>query len=377
MKILMTADPLGGGWAYTMELCAGLGEFGVEIALATMGRPLSDPQREEVAALEHVQLHESHYRLCWMSESWDDVDRAGHWLLELEAVVDPDLIHLNDLGHGHLPWQAPMVLVAHSCVCSWWRAVKGEAAPRNEWYRYRQRAAAGCRRANMVVAPSQAMLAAFLSEYGSSRQVQVIYNGRDFPEELLWEQLWRQKEPFCFSAGRLWDEAKNIAALARVAPDLLWEVKVAGEQYGATDLATVEFLGHLDGWEMADQLYRASIYVMPAKYEPFGLSILEAARSGCTLVLGDIPSLREIWGDAACFVNPDDPENLKRALNELAQQPQLREELAQRAWRRAHQYTRARMATEYWQSYQQIMAQARSPSRVALAKKALTWHPPA
>ena len=41
---------------------------------------------------------------------------------------------------------------------------------------------------------------------------------------------------------------------------------------------------------------RASIYALPARYEPFGLSILEAALSGAALVLGDIPSLREVWG---------------------------------------------------------------------------------
>src|SRR5690606_39811377 len=112
MKILMTADPLGGVWPYTLELCTGLQGFGVEVVLATLGRPLSETQRAEVAALEHVQLHESHYRLCWMPNAWDDVERAGEWLLELEAEVGPDLIHLNDLGHGHLPWQAPVVLVA-------------------------------------------------------------------------------------------------------------------------------------------------------------------------------------------------------------------------------------------------------------------------
>ena len=50
---------------------------------------------------------------------------------------------------------------------------------------------------------------------------------------------------------------------------------------------------------------RAAIYALPARYEPFGLSILEAALSGCALVIGDIPSLREIWADAALFVPSD------------------------------------------------------------------------
>lgn len=100
MKILMTADPLGGVWPYTLELCTGLRTFGVEIALATMGRPLSEAQRAEVGALEHVQVHESPYRLCWMPEPWGTAGLAtgpailqgthGHGVLaELSADHGP------------------------------------------------------------------------------------------------------------------------------------------------------------------------------------------------------------------------------------------------------------------------------------------------
>jgi hypothetical protein len=46
--------------------------------------------------------------------------------------------------------------------------------------------------------------------------------------------------------------------------------------------------------------------VLPARYEPFGLSVLEAALSGCALVPGDIASLRGNWDGVAEFVCPDD-----------------------------------------------------------------------
>jgi hypothetical protein len=38
-KVLMTADTVGGVWTYALELAAGLGEHGVEVAIATMGAP--------------------------------------------------------------------------------------------------------------------------------------------------------------------------------------------------------------------------------------------------------------------------------------------------------------------------------------------------
>jgi glycosyltransferase involved in cell wall biosynthesis len=64
-------------------------------------------------------------------------------------------------------------------------------------------------------------------------------------------------------------------------------------------------------------LARASIYVHPARYEPFGLAILDAALAGCALVLGDIPSLRELWHDAAIFVPTEDAARLSRELTAL------------------------------------------------------------
>ncbi len=76
---------------------------------------------------------------------------------------------------------------------------------------------------------------------------------------------------------------------------------------------------------------RASIYAMPARYEPFGLSILEAGLSGCALVLGDIPSLREHWDGAAAFVAPDDREALRSAIEGLIDSPARRAELGRRA----------------------------------------------
>jgi glycosyltransferase involved in cell wall biosynthesis len=69
---------------------------------------------------------------------------------------------------------------------------------------------------------------------------------------------------------------------------------------------------------------RAAIYVLPARYEPFGLSALEAALSGCALVLGDLPSLREIWGETAVFIPPDDSEALHSAVSALIGSPERR-----------------------------------------------------
>jgi glycosyltransferase involved in cell wall biosynthesis len=110
----------------------------------------------------------------------------------------------------------------------------------------------------------------------------------------------------------------------------------------------------LSGEELAGWLGRASIYALPARYEPFGLSALEAALSGCALVLGEIPSLREVWGDAACYAPPGDTAALEETLLELIRNEALRREIASRAGRRALAYAPERMAQGYVAEYRAL-----------------------
>jgi glycosyltransferase involved in cell wall biosynthesis len=102
---------------------------------------------------------------------------------------------------------------------------------------------------------------------------------------------------------------------------------------------------------MARAYGESAIYLFPALYEPFGLSILEAALSGCALVLGDIPSLREIWRDAAMFVPPREADAIARTVNEVIANDSLRHELGKRARARGAAYSVDRMADAYRTAY--------------------------
>ena len=169
------------------------------------------------------------------------------------------------------------------------------------------------------------------------------------------------------SAGRLWDAAKNIERLAAIAPELPWPVFVAGDlqhpQQNVQNSCLAEHcrrLGALSETELRTWFARASIYALPALYEPFGYTPLEAALSGCALVLGDIESLREIWSDAAAFVAPNDSEALKSALLRLINDEPHHLEMAQRARARALEFTSARMAESYFEAYLELLPRART-----------------
>jgi glycogen synthase len=359
LRILMTADTLGGVWTYTIELIKALEPFGMQIALATMGDNLNLRQREQVSALPQVTLYESNFKLEWMDNPWGDVDAAGEWLLNIDKEFKSDIVHLNNFCHGNLNWGKPVIMVVHSCVGSWWKAVKGEAAPA-DWEYYQNAVAAGLQAADLVVAPSGAMLQEAGELYGPFNQSQVIYNGQNTANF-----KYAAKEPFIFSMGRVWDDAKNIKQLAQVGAHLDWPVYIAGDARhpvtGETQqLPNVHFLGTLSQTEIINWLSRTAIFCLPAKYEPFGLAILEAALSGCALVVGDIPSQREIWGAAATYVNPDDAEALKVALTKLTEDEFVRNIMGFRAMQRGLQYNIKQTAFEYRNAYAQLLLQTTS-----------------
>jgi glycogen(starch) synthase len=358
-RVLMTTDTIGGVWSYALHLAAALARDNWQVSLATMGAPLCEGKRAEAARVPGLSLYESRYRLEWMDDSLEDVERAGAWLLQLEDAIAPDIVHLNGYAHGALPWRAPAIVVGHSCVLSWWEAVRGGPPPAG-WARYRSAVARGLQSASAVVAPSQAMLGALQRHYGELSAGRVIYNGRDChrPAET-------RKQPLVLTAGRLWDEGKNMAALERVAPRIPWPIYAAGaEQHPAgsrVEAAHLRLLGCLDSATMAAWYDRAAIYALPARYEPFGLSALEAALAGCALVLGNIPSLRELWADAALFVHPDDPEALRAALLCLIADNRLRALMASRAQQRARSFTAGRMAAGYLGLYAELLQELSAP----------------
>ena len=353
-RILMTADPIGGVWSYVLELARSLSVHGVEIALATMGQALSADQRREVVDEKNVTLYESVFRLEWMDDPWSDIERSGDWLLSLEADFRPDLVHLNGYVHASLPWQSPCLVVAHSCLLCWWQAVRHKVLPA-AFEQYRREVAKGLAAADMVAAPTAAMLAGVEKMYFPLPNTRVIHNARS-------RTKFRpgRKEDFILSVGRVWDDAKNIVTLANTAYQLPWPVYVAGEHRhpagGAVSFEGVNRLGFLAPETLAPWYAAASVYALPARYEPFGLTVLEAALSGCALVLGDIPSLRELWDGAAVFIDPDEGEALQAELRVLCADRARLASLGNLALARSRSFSSVRMTAGYLAVYRELMS---------------------
>lgn len=364
-RVLMTGDTVGGVWTFTLELAKGLAAYGIEVTLAAMGGEPGNDQRADAAAIPNLRLFTSGYKLEWMNSPWEDMKDSGRWLLEIERRFVPDAIHLNTYGHGSLKFGAPTVMTAHSCAVSWWKAVRGEPVP-ERWERYRGEVEKALRSVDFIAAPSYTMLRTLEENYGAGLPPgRVVANGCNTgmfyaPNELA-------KKPAILAAGRLWDEAKNIAAVAGIAGSLPWPVYLAGDMRhpDGTEpkIEGCRVLGRLAPAALARWYRKAAIYLHPARYEPFGLCVAEAALSGCALVLGDIASLRELWDGAAVFVPPDEPERMKAALEGLIASPELRAAMSCRAMARARKFTAEQMAEGYLDVYRMLAARRRAAWR--------------
>ncbi len=352
--ILMTVDAVGGVLTYALTLASELSKTGTKVHLAMMGPKPRAEQEAAIRAVPNVVLHESTFALEWMDDPWGDVGRAGDWLRELERQVRPDIVHLNGYCHGSAGFSAPVVIVAHSCVLSWWEAVEGKPAP-DRYAAYKEAVKRGLSAADAVIAVSQSMRGSLEHHYGPLPRTAVVPNGLPAPPPRT-----SDKEPFILAAGRVWDRGKNVEMLARVARELPWPVKVAGWDSNAHE--GVESLGWLAPEDLGAVMHRASIFALPSRYEPFGLTALEAALRGCALVLGDIPSQREVWGDAAVYVRPDDEKSLVDTITKLTTDAERRTQLAEAANLRARLYTPERTARAMRDLYEAILLARRAPT---------------
>ncbi len=346
-RILMTVDAVGGVWRYALDLAAALAPR--PVLLLGSGPQPSAAARAACATLGNVELRWCDLPLDWLVEDEAALRGTGALLQRIAAEWGAELLHLNlpsqaaDLADG-----IPVVVVAHSCVPSWWQAMRGGPLPA-AWGWQLARNRRGLQRADAVLVPSAAHAAALRRAYGPLERLGVVPNATAPVAELA------PKRPFVLAAGRWWDEGKGGAVLDAAARDGAWPVVMAGALEGPNGQRFApqhaDARGELASGDLAASMRHAAIFAAPSRYEPFGLGVLEAAMQGAALVLSDLPVFRELWQDTALLVPADDVPAWRAALGLLSRDPDRRARLGAAARRRAEAFTPARQATGVLAAY--------------------------
>ncbi len=361
--VLMTADAVGGVWSYALDLAGGLATQGVRVTLAVFGPAPSCGQIAAAALIPGLVLAELGGTLDWTAPTSADVDLQGIRLAMLAVDLRPDIIHLNSAAlAANARFPAPLVVACHSCVRTWWDAVKGQTPLPADLAWRGQMTARGYTAADALIAPSAAFAKATARAYDLGTEPQVVLNGRG-PSAQISSIGTAPSGPFALTAGRLWDEGKGMALLDIAAEKMKVPVLAAGALTGpnGAQLAPshLNALGQLCDMEMAGWFAARPIFVSTALYEPFGLAVLEAAKAGCPLVLSDIATFRELWDGCALFVDPRDPDAVAAAVESLAGDDSRRERLGSAAMERAGVYTQDKMTNATLTIYQALMANVR------------------
>lgn len=338
LRLMMTADAVGGVWTYALDLARGVAAAGGETALVVLGPSPSDDQQAEAVTIPGLRLIDTGLALDWTARNPAELEAAVSRVRELAWELRPDLVHLNSpaLASPEGP-PAPVLGACHSCLATWWAATKTGAPPADFAWRIDalRRGMAAC---DALVAPSRSFAAATAAAHDAALP-SVVYNGRR-PTASAAKDV---RAPFVFTSGRLWDEGKNLAVLdaatfrARLPLVAAGPLEGPGGEHVEPDHALA--VGRLDGKRVAEWLRRAPVYASSALYEPFGLGVLEAAQAGCALVLSDIPTFRELWDDAAVFADPRRPDAFAEALAALFTNDAERRRLGEAARRRAERFT--------------------------------------
>ena len=115
-------------------------------------------------------------------------------------------------------------------------------------------------------------------------------------------------------------EAKDVASYKQMSRELGLE-------------QNVRFAGFVSDEEVVRVMGSSRVFVFPSRKEGFAQAVSQAMGCGLCCILSDIPSLKEVYGDAASFVPVDDPQALAERIIHLLDTDDERGELAKRARR--------------------------------------------
>jgi glycosyltransferase involved in cell wall biosynthesis len=321
----------GGIGRYSAELLRLLPAQGVDVTPFTARHPRDDVSRamraQGLDGLEPVILP---LPAAALYDAWHLLGVAG----PARRVAPVDLLHAPSPAvppTGGLP----LVVTVHDAA----PLVMPDAFTKRGVRFHRQGFAAAAKRADLVIAVSEFCADEVVTHTAIPRsRIRIVPNGVD--RELASAEAVEEARtiyaiddaPYVFWAGTF-QPRKNVRVLldafTRIdeSATVPHRLVLAGPQGWKPDDADAEVahaLGdrvRLLGPVHRDQLFPlfagADVFVFPSRHEGFGIPVLEAMAQRTPVVCSDIPALREVAGDAAVFVAPDDVDGWIDAITSL------------------------------------------------------------
>ena len=121
------------------------------------------------------------------------------------------------------------------------------------------------------------------------------------------------------------------------------------------DPQAVLLSGYVPDEDLPAVISGAEALVLASLYEGFGLPALEAMACGTPVVCSNASSLPELGGDAARYFDPQNTEDIARALQTVLSDADLRAEMRQRGLIQAARFSWQRTARETLAVYERVL----------------------
>lgn len=219
--------------------------------------------------------------------------------------------------------------------------------------------------AKHIIAVSEYTKKDIIKNYGTEPgKITIIYHGFDAkafkPAAKNQPQIilpFGVKKPYIYFIGRL-EHKKNLSGMLatyrilKKNPRFKRQLVLAGkpgwgyEQAIAKKIDGVIETGYLDQSTHALLLKNADIFFFPSLFEGFGMPLVEAFACGVPVVTSDVTSMPEVAGDAGILVNPRQPKEMAKVIEDLIKNPKLRQKLVEKGLKRAKQFSWEKAARE-------------------------------
>ncbi len=358
----------GGIGRYTAELLRLLPAQGVDVTPFTARHSRDDVRRALHAhALEGLDPVILPLPAALLYDAWHVLGTAG----PARRVAPVDLLHAPSPAvppTGGLP----LVVTVHDAA----PLVMPDAFTRRGVKFHRRGFAAAAKRARLVIAVSEFCADEVTTHTAIPRdRIRVVPNGVDRVRASE-EAVHRARSiyaiddaPYVFWAGTF-QPRKNVRTLldafARLDPAAVpHRLVLAGPPGWKPDDADagvarglgdrVRLLGPVHREQLFPLFAGADLYAFPSRHEGFGIPVLEAMAQDTPVLCSDIPALREVAGDAARFVAPDDLDGWVDALDDLLGDADARASLVAAGNVRVANYSWERCAHETAAVYREAL----------------------
>ncbi len=118
-------------------------------------------------------------------------------------------------------------------------------------------------------------------------------------------------------------------------------------KYTENNIVTDKDLAYLYSGAMA--------YVFPSLEEGFSITPLEAQAFGVPVVLSDIPTHREVFGDSVLYFDPTSNIDMTEKMYQISKDEELRKSLVEKGYRNVEKYSWNKLAQQTLEIYKEVM----------------------